>query len=196
MAAELTLTLDRRNLARLRRLHGASRTMAAKALTFTAQKAVPAWKAGHSVFHKRNSWIDRGVRSRPANASTMNAQVGALDKYMGRHVRGVDDEKRGRLFVPLYQRIGEAKTHTRERRKLERMGGTKRKPFRIRTSGGTFLARRKGKKQLPLIILGKFQTGADVTATLDAEAIVNRVARVEFPRIYERLVLKWAESGR
>lgn len=196
MAAQVHLRLDAKNLARFRRLAGVSRTMAAKSLTFTAEKAVPAWRAGHSVFHKRNTWIDRGVRKRAATAGNLEAQVGTLDRYMGRHVVGIDQAKGGRLYVPLYRRIGEARTHTRERSGLRRMEGTQRKPFKIRTSRGEFLARRKGKARLPLVLLGKLQTGAEVRPTLDALGIVDRVVRAEFPRVYERLLMKWASTGK
>lgn len=170
--------------------------MAAKALTFTAEKTVPAWKAGQSIFHKRNSWIDRGVRKRAATAGNLTAQVGTLDRYMGRHIRGIDDPKGGRLFIPIYRRISEARKHTQERRKLARMEGTKRKPFLLREGGEVFVARRKGKKRTPLVILGKLQQGADVTPRMDALGIVSGVVRREFPRVYERLILKWADTGR
>lgn len=170
--------------------------MAAKALTFTAEKAVPAWKAGQAIFHKRNSWIDRGVRKRAATPSNLNAQVGTLDRFMGRHVRGINDPKRGRLFVPIYARIGEARKHNQERRRLDRMATTKRKPFLLRSGGDTFVARRKGKSRAPLEILGKLQTGAKVEARFDPLRIVDGVVRREFPRVYERLILKWADTGR
>lgn len=193
---EATVTLDRANLARFRRLVAISRVMAAKALTFTAEKAVPAWRAGNSVFHKRNSWIDRGVRLRAARPGELEAQVGTLDRFMGRHVIGLGEDKRGRLFVPLYRRIGEARTHRRERSDIRRMEGTKRKPFKIQIHGDTFLARRLGKARSPLIILGKVQAGAKVTPRLDALGIVDRVVQGEFPRVYERLLLKWSETGK
>lgn len=197
MSNELTITLDAKDITRFRRLVGASRLVAAKALTFTAEKAVPAWKAGQSIFHKRNTWIDRGVRKRAATPGNLNAQVGTLDKFMGRHVIGIGEPKEGRLFIPIYRKIGEARTHRQERRKLERMEGTKRKPFKWQSKDGeTFLARRKGKKRSPLVILGKFQTGANVEARFDPLTIVDGVVRREFPRIYERLILKWAETGR
>lgn len=196
MPAQFHLRLDARNLARFRRLVGISRTLAAKALTFTAEKAVPAWKAGHSVFHRRSTWIDRGVRKRAATASNLEAQVGTLDKYMGRHVVGLDEDKRGRLFIPMYRRIGEARKHNRERTALRRMDSTKRKPFKIRSGGETYLARRKGKASTPLVILGKIQSGAEVRPTLDARRIVDGVVQREFPRVYERLLLRWAETGK
>lgn len=196
MAVDLNLTLDRKNLARFRTLLKANRTMAAKSLTFTAEKAVPAWRAGHSVFHKRNSWIDKGVRFRPATATTLQAKVGTVDKYMGRHIPQLRERKGGRLFVPSYGAISEAPTHTRMRAKLKQAAGTQRKPFVIRASNGhAMLARRKGKARLPLIILGHLTNGADIEPRLDALAIVNRTVQREFPRVYERLLLKWADTG-
>lgn len=192
---ELILDLDRRDLSRLRRLAGASRLMAAKALTFTAEKAVPAWKAGQAIFHKRNSWLDRGVRKRAATPGNLNAQVGTLDRFMGRHVVGVDEPKGGRLFVPIYRSIGEAKKHNVARRRMERMGKAKRKPFILRSGGDVFVVRRKRKARAPLEVLGKLQTGANVEARFDPMRIVDGVVRREFPRVYERLILKWADTG-
>lgn len=192
---ELNITLDDKALAKLRRLAAVSRMEAAKALTFTAEKAVPAWKAGQAVFHKRNTWIDRGVRMRAATPSSLNAQVGTLDKFMGRHVVGLNDPKLGNLFIPIYRSIGEARKHNVERRALARMATTKRKPFLLHAHGDTFLARRKGKARAPLTILGKLQHGARVKPELDALAIVDRVVQVEFTPIYERLIIKWSMSG-
>lgn len=192
---ELNITLDAKALARLRRLVGVSRLMAAKALSFTAERAVPAWKAGQAVFHKRNSWLDRGVRMRAATPGNLTAQVGTLDKFMGRHIVGIGEPKEGRLFVPIYKRIGEALTHRQERRALARMEGTRRKPFILRTGGETFLARRTGKGRTPLTILGKIQDGAKVKARLDAEGIVDAVVQREFTPIYERLLRRWSETG-
>ena len=104
-AVSLDLRLGKGDVARLERLAGVNRGMAAKALTFTAQKAVPAWIAGNSVFHKRRTWIDKGVRARPASAGDLTAVVGTLDRYMGRHVKGIAEEKRAddgkSLFVPI-----------------------------------------------------------------------------------------------
>lgn len=191
---ELMVSLDAKSLAKLRLLANASRITAAKALTFTAERAKPAWIAGQAIFHKRNSWIDRGVRMRAATPSNLNAQVGTVDRYMGRHIVGIHEPKEGRLFIPIYAKIADALTHRQERRALSRMEGTQRKPFILRTSAGTFLARRMGKGHSPLQLLGKFQDGAKVEPRLDALAIVDGVVQREFPTIYERLLLKWAED--
>jgi hypothetical protein len=67
---DLNVSLDRAELAKFRRLLTASRTEAAKALTFTAQKAQGAWRAENTKFHRRNTWLDKGVRIRPATAGT------------------------------------------------------------------------------------------------------------------------------
>jgi hypothetical protein len=196
MPLEFTVQLDARNIARLRRLRSVSAGMAAKSLTFTAERAKPAWIAGQAVFHKRNTWIDRGVRMRPATAGNLNAQVGSVDKFMGRHVVGINEHKDGDLFIPIYRSIGEALTHTKERRALARMQDTKRKPFILRTNGEVLIARRAGKARTPLVILGKLQHGAKIEPRLDALAIVDAVVQREFPPIYERLLLKWADTGR
>lgn len=196
MNVRLDVQLDARNLRRLRRLEGASRLMAAKSLTFTAEKAVPAWRAGHRVFHRRNAWIDKGVRLRPATTRTMAAQVGTVDRYMARHVKGLGEDKHGaRLFIPIYSRISDVLTHTRQRRRMKGFERTQRKPFAIKLNGGGLLiARRKGKGRAPLEILGKVQAGANVPERLDALGIVAGVVNREFPPVYERLLLKWAEG--
>jgi hypothetical protein len=196
MSAEFTITLDAKNLARLRRLRSVSGLMAAKSLTFTAEKAVPAWRAGNAVFHHRSTWIDRGVRMRAATPENLQAEVGTLDKFMSRHIVGLNDPKEGRLFVPVYRQIGEALTHTQERRALARMEGTKRKPFILRRGGATFLARRLGKERSPLTILGKIQDGAKIKPRLDALTIVDAVVQENFPKIYGRLITRWAETGK
>lgn len=196
MPAEFTVTLDAKNIERLRRLRSVSEGMAAKSLTFTAEKAVPAWVAGQAVFQHRNSWIDRGVRMRAATPGNLNAQVGTLDKFMGRHIVGLNDPKEGKLFIPIYRSIGEALTHTKERRSLARMQDTKRKPFFFESGGVTFLARRAGRDRTPLVILGKLQDGATMKAQLDALGIVAGVVNVVFPTVYERLLLKWADTGK
>lgn len=198
MLPELTVALDARNLRRLRTLEKASRSMAAKALTFTAERAVPAWVAGHSVFHKRRSWIDRGVRLRPATANNLNARVGSVDLYMGRHVKGVDEPKRraaGAFFVPDYGDISEARTHTQERRTIRSAERTKRKPFVMRThSGHLMLVRRKTKARAPLVILGHLMRDVEIKPQLDALGIVEGVVHREFGPIYERLLLSWASK--
>lgn len=193
---ELTITLDAKSLARFRRLRQVSPLMAAKSLTFTAERAVPAWVAGQAIFHHRNTWIDRGVRMRAATPGNLVSVVGHLDRFMGRHVVGINEPKEGHLFIPIYRQIGEALTHTQERRALARMEETKRKPFILRRDGETFLARRVGKERTPLKILGKIQDGAKIKPRLDAVAIVETVVRREFPTIYSRLLVRWAETGK
>lgn len=193
---ELNITLDAKALARLRRLVAVSRLTAAKALTYTAERAVPAWKGGQAVFHKRNSWIDRGVRMRAATPTDLTARVGSLDRFLARHIVGINEPKEGRLFVPIYRQIAEAFTHRQVRRALDRMDGTKRKTFILHNGGKTFLARRTGKERSPLTILGKFQDGAKVKARLDAEGIVDGVVKREFGTIYERLLLRALEKGK
>jgi len=191
MPISLDATLDRRDLAKVRTLLKANRTMTAKALTFTAEKAKPAWKAGHSLFHRRNGWLDKGVRLCAAIAGNLNAQVGTLDKFFGRHVKGIDEPKGGRLFVPAYNNIADAPTHTKVRAMLRRAEGTKRKPFRI----GDVLVRRKGKARTPLIVLGRITKGAKIEPRFDALGIVNGVVQREFPTIYSRLLRAWAAKN-
>lgn len=191
MAVELELKLDRKNIARFRTLLKANRMMAAKSLTFTAERAKPAWIAGHSVFHKRNRWIDKGVRLRGATPTDLEAQVGTIDRFMGRHVVGIGEPKKGRLFVPAYEDISQAPTHTKVRAMLRRAGQSKTKPFRI----GDMLVRRKGKGRVPLKVLGRITKGARIEPRLDALGIVDREVREHFPTVYSRLLRAWAEKG-
>jgi hypothetical protein len=189
---DLNVSLDRAELAKFRRLLTASRTEAAKALTFTAQKAQGAWRAENTKFHRRNTWLDKGVRIRPATAGNLTAQVGTIDKFFSRHVRGMADPKKGRLFVPIYDNIADVPTHRRMRAMLRRMSGTQRKPFILKSGGQSFLARRFGKARGDLKLLGKIQEGAHIDPRFDAQGVVERTVRREFGPVYERLLLSWS----
>jgi hypothetical protein len=169
--------------------------LAAKALTFTAERAVPAWRAGQTVFHRRNSWIDRGIRVKFATPSDLNAQVGTPDKFMARHIIDIDQPKvagRGRLFVPV-QPIEEQGTHTQIRSRLRRMMGTKTKPF---MRNGVLMRRMGRGHGAPLKVLGVLRRSVDIKPRLDAEGIVEGVVQREFTTIYERLIIKFAETGK
>jgi len=197
---ELEVALDARNLKKLKLLKQASGLAAAKALTFTAEKAVPAWKEGQAcVLHRRNGWIDKGVRMRPATAGNLESQVGTLDKFLGRHIKGIHEEKQAapghRLLVPMYNDIGDVGTHRQLRRKLQAAEGTKRKPFEIRTHGETLLVRRKTKRKTPLIVIGKLMHQVDIPERLDALGIVDGVVNREFPKVYERVLLAHFNKG-
>lgn len=194
MSAELTVILDARNLARFRRLRIANQTIAAQSLTFTAERAQLAWRAGQSVFHRRNSWIDKGVRIKHATPSNLNARVGTIDTYMGRHVKGVDDPKvsggKG-LFVPI-QPIDDQPTHTRIRSKLRAMMRTKTKPF---WRHGELLRRTGPGHGAPLKVLAVMRHSVHIEPRLDALDIVDREVQRAFPTVYERLLLKWAAGA-
>lgn len=191
---QLNVTLSARNLAKFRTLLKAQPMLAAKALTFTAERAVTAWRAGHSVFHRRNTFIDKGVRMRAATPGNLNAAVGTIDKFMGRHVKGVDEPKRGRLFVPLYDDVAEVPTHTRVRNRLRQADRSKRKLFWFERNGAKYLARRTTKKSTPLQVLGTLREGAQITPRLDAFGIVDQAVQVNFPTVYRRLLDKWASE--
>lgn len=194
MATELTVRLDAANLRRFRRLMLANRTIAAQSLTFTAERAQEAWRAGHSVFHRRNSWIDKGVRIKHATPGNLNARVGTIDQYMGRHVKGIDEPKQsgGRgLFVPT-QPIEEQPTHTKIRAKLRAMMRTKAAPFWRKG----MLLRRTGKgHDAPLKVLAFMRRSVEIKPRLDALEIVDRVVQSTYPVVYARLLLKWAARG-
>lgn len=190
---QLNVTLDPRNLAKFRTLLKAQPRIAAQSLTFTAERAQTAWRAGHSVFHRRNSWIDKGVRIVHATPNNLNAQVGTLDKYMGRHVKGVDEPKTSgasKLFVPV-EPSGQQPTHTRIRAKLRAMLRTKTKPF---WRHGRLLRRTGTKHDAPLKVLAVLRQSVDIAPRLDAFGIVDRAVQREFPTVYERLLLKWASQ--
>jgi hypothetical protein len=189
---DMNVSLDARELTKFRRLLTASRTEAAKALTFTAQKAQGAWRAENTKFHRRNSWLDKGVRIRPATSSNLTAQVGTIDRFFSRHVRGMADPKKGRLFVPIYDNIADVPTHRRLRAMLRRMTGAQRKPFILKSGGESFLARRFGKARGDLKLLGKLQNGAQIDPRFDAQGVVERTVRREFGPVYERLLLNWS----
>lgn len=190
---ELNVSLDLRNLRRLHTLRTASGKLAAQSLTFTAERAQEAWRAGHGVFHRRNAWIDKGVRIKHATPSSLVAQVGTIDRYMGRHVKGVDDDKvsagKG-LFVPV-EPSAQQPSHTRIRAKLRAMQRTKTKPF---WRAGMLLRRTSTAADAPLRVLGVMRKSVNIKPRLDALGLVTRAVQVEFPRVYERLLLRWAAS--
>jgi hypothetical protein len=189
---DLNVSLDARELTKFRRLLTASRTEAAKALTFTAQKAQVAWRTENMMFHRRNTWLDKGVRIRPATPGNLTAQVGTIDKFFSRHVRGMADPKKGRLLVPIYDDIAEVPTHRRLRAMLRRMSGTQRKPFILKSGSESFLARRFGKARGDLKLLAKIQNGARIEPRFDAQGVVERTVRREFTTVYERLLVSWS----
>lgn len=191
MPLSLDIVLDRRSLAKFRTLLKTNQTMAAKLLTFTAEKAKPEWIVGHHVYHKRNGWLDKDIRLRAATVGNLNAQVGTLDKFFGRHVKGIDEPKGGRLFVPAYNNIADAPTHTKVRAMLRRAEGTKREPFRI----GDMLVRRESKARTPLIALGRIRKGAKIEPHFDALGIINGVVQREFATVYSRLLKAWAAKN-
>lgn len=197
MSVRLDMGIDGRDLRRLRLLESVSRPAAAKALTYMAGDSVGPWKAGHRVFTRRNGWIDKGIRYKPATARNLNAQVGTVDRYMGRHVVGIGQEKdaSGRaLFVPA-KPAREQGTHTQTRRQLRGYARTKRKPFLIRKGGNVTLARRTGKGRA-FVILATLKQHVDIPERLNALGIVSGVVRANFPRVYERLLLAALERGR
>lgn len=197
MPAELKISLDAANLRKFRTLLRASKLEAAKALTFTAEKAETAWRLeNHRVFKVRSSWIDTGVRKRAATPGALEAKVGTIDKFAGRHVIGVDQEKGHKnphgIFVAPYENIEGAKTHRQVRRALRSMARTKTKPFWRHG----FLLRRLGKgHDAPLTVIGSFREKIRIKPRLDAEGVVARTAQREFPTIYERLITRWAKTG-
>lgn len=192
---DLDINLDLANFARFRTLLSANRKIAAQSLTFTAERARDAWRIeNHRLFHMRRPWIDKGVQVRAATPGNLVARVGSVDKYMGRHVIGVDEEKvtEGKgLFVPV-EPASEQGTHTQIRAQLKRMADTKRAPFWRRG----MLLRRLGKgHDAALTVLAVLRRSVNIKPRLDAEGVVYAAVQTAYPTVYERLLLKWAESA-
>lgn len=193
---ELTLTLDRRDLARFRTLLKANRMVAAKSLTQVAYKARDAWKPGYGLFHLRRSWLTTGGRVKMATPSRLVSQVYHRDEYFGRHVRGIDAPKHAAstsLFAPA-QPIEQQGTHTQIRAMLRRASKTKTKPkFRVRD----MIFRRMGKgHDAPIKLLGVLRKSVDIAPRFDALAYTERAVQEHYPTIYERLLTQWAETGK
>lgn len=201
---ELSVTLDKADLARLAALKGKTRFAGALALTRTAQDAKDKLRAtAGTYFHLRNSWVPQGIRIKAANKGGMNAQVGSVDKYMGRHVfgdpkpakrslsiRGKRDSHgklaSGGLLIKPYAGIASAPTHTVVRRQLSRIDGQKRKTFQIRGKGGSvLLVRRTSAKRFPLQTLAILKSGAHDRPIWPLLPIVQGVVSARFAVHFE-----------
>lgn len=194
MAVELNVTLDRRGIARFRTLLKANRTMAAKALTQVAYKARDEWKLHYGLFHLRRRWLTTGGRVDMATPGNLVSRVKHLDKYFGRHVKGIDAPKvagGASLFVPA-QPIEQQGTHTQIRAMLRRAGKTKTKPkFRVRD----MILRRMGKKSdAPVKLLGVLRKSVDIEPRFDAVAYTERAVHQSFPTVYEKLLVAWSQG--
>ena len=190
----LDISLDRKNLARLDRLASLSKSAAARALTSMAAESIDPWRAANKrVFHMRRAWINRGLRFIPATPGNLNAQVGTLDKYMGRHVVGLGEEKRaragGKLLVP-FASIQEQGTHNQLRARLRRADSSARKIFKLERGGKTYLMRRKGKARGPLELVAVLTDHVKIPERLDALGIVGDVVNRRFGAAYERLLIR------
>jgi hypothetical protein len=207
---KLTIQLDTKGLGRLDKLTGTTRTAASTALTWTAKDAQKALKSDtESVFHLRNRWVPGGIRIKPANRGSMEAQVGSIDKYMERHVMGAHHPPKkagnalvyrggsgkrasGGLLVPVYGSIGDAKTHTKARNRLKRMEGTKRKPFVIKAkSGKVLLVRRATKKRLSLVVLAALENQVHITPEWNFKGEVQGVVNARFGENFLRAMAKY-----
>lgn len=195
MSIELNVSLNASDLAKFRRLLVANKRIAAQSLTFTAERAQAAWRVeNHHDFKMRRSWIDTGVRIRHATPGRLVAQVGTIDKFMGRHIVGVDEEKEAAgkaLFVPI-KAAADQGTHTDFRRQLRGMARTKTQPFWRHG----FLLRRLGKgHSASLTVLAVLRRTVHIKPRLDAAEVVAVAVNRAFPTVYERLLLKWAAEN-
>ena len=179
---------------RFRTLLAANKRIAAQSLTFTAERARDAWRAeNHHVFHMRRDWIDKGVQVRFATAANLVARVGTVDRFMGRHVIGVDEPKEGQggnLFVPI-KPAEQQGTHTDFRRQLRSMARTQRGPF---WRNGVLLRRLGRGHDAALTVLAVLRRSVAIKPRLDALGVVDRSVQAAYPSVYERLLLKWAET--
>lgn len=196
MAAQIDISLDLRNLARFRTLlKVGGRKAASQALYFTAERAVPDWQAANrALFHMRRDWINKGVRARFVRGQ-LSAQVGTIDKYMGRHTKGVEETKRAggkALFVPA-QPVEEQGTHTQIRGRLR---GYARSKTKVMFWQGGRLFRREGKGKAEKVkLLAVLRQAVRIKPRLDAVQVVSRAVNREFPTQYERLLLKALDRG-
>ncbi len=194
MSAELNVTLDRRSLAKFRTLLKANRMMAAKSLTFVAYKARDEWRASFpTMFHLRRKWLITGARVEVATPNRLQSAVYHKDKYLDRHVKGLDTPKKaegGRLFVPV-QPIEQQGTHTQIRAMLRRADRTKRKTFRVRD----MILRRMSKDRDSIKVLGVLRKSVSIKPRFDAVAMTERTVKREFPTVYEKLLRQWSEKG-
>lgn len=195
MPAEIRIGLDARNLAKFRRLFAANKTVAAQSLTFTAEKAQEAWRLEDArEFHLRRPWLLTGVRITHATPGNLEARVGSIDKFFGRHVIGIDEAKEageGSLFVPV-QPITQQGTHTQIRAAIRRMQRTRLKPF---VRNGVLLRRTGTGHDAPLKVLAVFRRSVSIRPRFDALGVVYGAVQRNYPTVYERLLLKWWEKG-
>ena len=206
MAVELFARIDPKDLAQFGALNGNVRIAAAIGLTKVAKEAQTALKdEAASVFHLRNSWVPKGFRIEPATAAKLSARVGSIDLYMDRHVDGLDKDAAkalnvsstrdaqgryatGGLLIGLYANIGDAKTHTQERRMLARINDQKNKTFQIVGRGGTVLIARRIPKRgrgarggdTGLQILAVLKNNVKDRPILPMEATVSTIATARF----------------
>ena len=202
MPVEITATIDPKQFAAFATLKGNVRIAAAIGLTKSAKAAQAALKdeAG-SIFHLRNRWVPGGIRIEPATAATLIAKVGSIDKYMSRHVEGTKKDAgqrlsigsrgsdgriaTGGLLIGLYAGIDSAKTHTQERRMLNRIDVQKKKTFQILGSGGRVLiVRRTGKGRDSLQFLAVLKNNVPEKAVWNMQATVSVVVAARFTEYF------------
>lgn len=195
MAIDLDVTLDRRDIARFRTLLRANKTMAAKALTTVAYAARDDWRRLFpTMFNLRRRWLITGARVENATAGKLVSAVKNVDKFFGRHVKGIDTPKRAatsRLFVPA-EPVEQQGTHQTIRSRLRRMDQTRRKTFTV----DDLVVRRTSKKRLPLKVVGFLRKEVDIEPRFDALGVTEHSVRKNFGRIYASLLTKWAQTGK
>ncbi|MGY3443254.1 oleate hydratase [Bradyrhizobium sp. USDA 4473] len=161
-----------------------------------------------SHFVLRRPWIVNGIRIKPANGNSLNAQVVSIDKYMERHVIGAGKEKfpdnplsirakrdcRGRLasggiLIQPYGSIGGAQIHTVVRRRLKRMEATS-ESRSISSARAAVCSSRvaRRRKRTPLQFIAKVQDNTVISESWDFFGTVKGVVHARFEHHFFRAI--------
>lgn len=136
----------------------------ARALTRTAKDGQGDVRAElPQRFTLRNTWVDRGIRIKPATKALPIAEVGSLEPFMERQETGGIRTPRShrRIAVPTanVRRGGRGMIA-----KSQRPAGLRGKPgvFLMKSKGGAGIVRRHGKARLPLQFLYWLKAGVTI----------------------------------
>lgn len=136
------------------------------------------------IFTLRRNWVVKGIQIRAATKRDLTARVGSVDAFMAIHATG--GTKHGKsasvpgpgvrpTFPTLVRR---SKFPSR----LAAKGGRRRPFFTTLKSGRKVLARRKGKRGLPIEVLWSFPSKVQVNATFAFDDLVEGHVRTNWPK--------------
>jgi len=138
----------------------------AKALTRTARDGQGDVRAElPKRFTLRNSWVEKGIRIKPANKALPVAEVGSLEPFMERQETGGvrTPRSRRRIAVPT---AGVKRSGRGMIPKGQRPAGLRGKPgvflMRSKSGGGVGIVRRQGRERLPLQFLYWLKAGVTI----------------------------------